>query len=55
MKGVQCYELFGGVALKNHEFSIRLSQTFSNAMEYDRTTKSQSKSRHGVTCRASVG
>ena len=22
MKGVQCYELFGGIALKNHAFSI---------------------------------
>ena len=21
MKGVQCYELFGGIALENHEFS----------------------------------
>ena len=21
MKGVQCYELFGGIALKNHTFS----------------------------------
>ena len=21
MKGVQCYELFGGIALKNHAFS----------------------------------
>ena len=24
MKGVQCYELFGGVALKNHTFSFSL-------------------------------
>ena len=22
MKGVQCYELFGGIALKNHVFSF---------------------------------
>ena len=22
MKDVQCYELFGGIALKNHEFSF---------------------------------
>ena len=22
MKGVQCYELFGGIALKNHAFSF---------------------------------
>ena len=22
MKGVQCYELFGGIALKNHAFSL---------------------------------
>ena len=24
MKGVQCYELFGGIALKNHAFSFLL-------------------------------
>ena len=24
MKGVQCYEFFGGIALKNHEFNITL-------------------------------
>ena len=24
MKGVQCYELFGGIALKNHTFSFFL-------------------------------
>ena len=24
MKGVQCYELFGGIALKNHAFSFSL-------------------------------
>ena len=24
MKGVQCYELFGGIALKNHTFSFSL-------------------------------
>ena len=24
MKGVQCYELFGGIALKNHAFSFFL-------------------------------
>ena len=24
MKGVQCYELFGGIALKNHTFSSTL-------------------------------
>ena len=23
MKGVQCYELFGGIALKNHAFSFQ--------------------------------
>ena len=22
MKGVQCYEIFGGIALKNHAFSF---------------------------------
>ena len=25
MKGVQCYELFGGIALKNHAFSFSMS------------------------------
>ena len=24
MKGVQCYELFGGIAHKNHAFSVSL-------------------------------
>ena len=27
MKGVQCYVLFGGIALKNHAFSIRVLLT----------------------------
>ena len=26
MKGVQCYELFGGIALKNHAFSFSFFQ-----------------------------
>ena len=26
MKGVQCYELFGGIALKNHAFSLLMSE-----------------------------
>ena len=29
MNGVQCYELFGGIALKNHTFSF----SFSNVKE----------------------
>ena len=28
MKGVQCYELFGGIALKNHAFFIIEEQRF---------------------------
>ena len=28
MKGVQCYELFGGIALKNHTFSFFMSDWF---------------------------
>ena len=28
MKGVQCYELFGGIALKNHAFSFLISLKF---------------------------
>ena len=31
MKGVQCYELFGGIALKNHAFLIVL---LNNAMVF---------------------
>ena len=31
MKGVQCYELFGGIALKNHTFSFfQIVSTLSN-------------------------
>ena len=34
MKGVQCYELFGGIALKNHAFSISISTYgFSEAVD----------------------
>ena len=28
MKGVQCYELFGGIALKNHAFSLHFILSF---------------------------
>ena len=28
MKGVQCYELFGGIALKNHTFSLFFSHIY---------------------------
>ena len=28
MKGVQCYELFGGIALKNHTFSLISANAF---------------------------
>ena len=28
MKGVRCYELFGGIALINHAFSFRFIQNF---------------------------
>ena len=27
MKNVQCYELFGGIALKNHAFSFSITET----------------------------
>ena len=27
MKGVQCYELFGGIAIKNHTFSFSFFMT----------------------------
>ena len=29
MKGVQCYELFGGIALKNHTFSFHFSSVLA--------------------------
>ena len=29
MKGVQCYELFGGIALKNHTFSFSFLCSFN--------------------------
>ena len=29
VKGVQCYELFGGIALKNHTFSLTENQVFN--------------------------
>ena len=32
MKGVQCYELFGGIALKNHTFSFLFS--FQRVVSY---------------------
>ena len=33
MKGVQCYELFGGIALKNHTFSFFHSVIIMTALE----------------------
>ena len=35
MKGVQCYELFGGMALKNHTFSYFFS--YEDTMQYSCT------------------
>ena len=32
VKGVQCYELFGGIALKNHAFSFSLVQCIHIAL-----------------------
>ena len=32
MKDVQCYELFGGIALKNHAFSFFQEMSQSNAL-----------------------
>ena len=42
MKGVQCYELFGGIALKNHAFSfffisIKVMSFFSNSDVHKKT------------------
>ena len=33
MKGVQCYELFGGIALKIHTFSFSFSFKITNICE----------------------
>ena len=44
MKGVQCYELFGGIALKNHAFflffyaddkSLNTQKRFDSSNSYD--------------------
>ena len=34
MKGVQCYELFGGIALKIHTFSFSFSLSFAKFPSY---------------------
>ena len=34
MKGVQCYELFGGIALKIHTFSLLILVLYSNVILY---------------------
>ena len=39
MKDVQCYELFGGIALKNHAFSFFFKVVFS--MEDDAVCQSK--------------
>ena len=41
MKGVQCYELFGGIALKNHAFSFlkkwqENNESFHSPLKYSR-------------------
>ena len=41
MKGVQCYELFGGIALKNHAFSF----SFFKLCETIFVTRSSKKER----------
>ena len=33
MKGVQCYELFGGIALKIHTFSFSFSMTLATFID----------------------
>ena len=34
MKDVQCYELFGGIALKNHAFSFSKTSTNYNTQQH---------------------
>ena len=36
MKGVQCYELFGGIALKNHAFSFSYADALCISTTYIR-------------------
>ena len=35
MKGVQCYELFGGIALKIHTFSFSLYREHDLTINFD--------------------
>ena len=39
MKGVQCYELFGGIALKNHTFVYLPADTVTQSVERRRETR----------------
>ena len=43
MKGVQCYEIFGGIALKNHAFSFHLE--YANVIWYPNMNINQSVER----------
>ena len=39
MKVVQCYELFGGIALKNHAFSFHFNDLIERRSVYDQSDK----------------
>ena len=60
MKGVQCYELFGGIALKNHAFSfsvLRVCDGFfcSMSVKNDGAVLLLLKSHQTVTVAATTG
>ena len=44
MKGVQCYELFGGIALKIHTFPQYLKTILMNAFNWVKQTSIATKS-----------
>ena len=46
MKDVQCYELFGGIALKNHAFSLHLFEEQLSMQRLVETHTIKIKSQH---------
>ena len=43
MKGDQCYELFGGIALKNHAFFIFTGTTTATFSSFEKVSQSTMK------------
>ena len=50
MKGVQCYELFGGIALKNHAFFLDLNINIFNANTSYFTAEQFANTVHDTKC-----